>query len=381
MPVILSIIGILLWWLYIIWSKTLAVFPDQRGYNPHDFPRHFDQRFFTIMPTQNALDASMLIQFRESCHAKSRPCVLLPHQETIANLMRLRHIQYIARTIGAETVPYFFTILRSISALSPYWSDPYRIALLIWPINKSSQTDETIKAQTRRDSYTYAISWTQFLCNTTKLNAIRSITLSELDEALASRHETNLINPCLDKTIPYYLGFNAFHFLGNPQEASQWYSISAFDENPIPMAGSMASTVLTQTNNRRANLSVWLARLNSEMLNDPRLTNTQNALIFGHIAHNTILFLIEETASRLGQTCFQDITCMRETWAIDETINKQKNICITDPDDVCIGLDLSLRLWRIDTNNNHFTYPFRDQTWLETYGRDSNRNQRWPLKK
>jgi hypothetical protein len=83
------------------------------------------------MPTQNALDASMLAQFRESCHAQSQPCVILPHQETLANIMRIRHIQYIARTIGTETIPYFFTILRSISALSPYRSDPYRIALLI----------------------------------------------------------------------------------------------------------------------------------------------------------------------------------------------------------------------------------------------------------
>jgi len=379
MPLILSVAWWILWWLFIIWSKTLAVFPDQRGSNPDDFPWHFDQRFFSIIPTQNALDASMLAQFRLACHRQSTPCVILPHQETVANMMRIRHIQYIARTIGTETIPYFFTILQSISSLSPYRSDPYRIALLIWPINKSSPTAEPIKEQTRRDSYHYAQSWILFLCDQNKLSTIRALPLSGLDHALATKEQNDLINPCLDKTIPYYLGFNAFHFLGNPQEASSWYAISAFDENPVPMAASMASTVLTQTNNRRANITIWLARLDSDTITNPSIATAQASLILGHIAHNTILFLIEETASRLGQTCFHDITCMRTTWAIQETIKQRKKICATNPDDVCIGIDLALRLWRIDTKNQRLIHPFHDQTWLTTYGRDSERNQRWPM--
>ncbi len=142
----------------------------------------------------------------------------------VSDFYWLGSIQYIgSNAISAEYKKYLASMLELVTDLSPHFTYPYEIGLLLIP-DVNERYENLSKAEVQRhieEAVKLGEKGIKNTCDPIKIEAIKK----EFDLQKLFANEA-LANPCEDPMIPYYLAYVAYWSEHNPQKASEWYRIT-----------------------------------------------------------------------------------------------------------------------------------------------------------
>gem|GEM_PF-3355507 len=117
-------------------------------------------------------------QYNEYCHQQGKPCQFLPFQQLYADIMRISSIQYIGVNLGANGDRGLYTLLDTLTTVSPFWAYPYGFSQLVVPMQKTIDEGTgaaemmAIRKRSRENTTKIAKKGEYFLCDAKKLAAI-----------------------------------------------------------------------------------------------------------------------------------------------------------------------------------------------------------------
>ncbi|MFZ4460978.1 MAG: hypothetical protein ACOYN2_00015 [Patescibacteria group bacterium] len=145
-------------------------------------------------------------------------------ESIVADFYWLGSIQYIgSNAISAEYKKYLGRMLELVTDLSPHFTYPYEIGLLLIPdVNERYENISKEEAKLRiQEAIALGEKGIRNTCDMQKIEAIKK----EFDlKKLFS--DTSLANACENPMIPYYLAYVSYWSEHNPQKASEWYRIT-----------------------------------------------------------------------------------------------------------------------------------------------------------
>jgi hypothetical protein len=145
-------------------------------------------------------------------------------QAIIADFYWLSAIQYIgANALGAEYKEYLATMLELVTDLSPHFTYPYQIGMLLLPdFNERYETiDKTTQKKHIEEALRLGKKGIEKNCNMDKLSKIR-----EVYDLKMLFTDTSLSEGCTDAMIPYHLAYVSYWSNNDPLEASYWYRVA-----------------------------------------------------------------------------------------------------------------------------------------------------------
>ena len=98
-------------------------------------------------------------QYNNYCHEKGKACQLIPFQQLYSDIMRISSIQYIGVNLGANGDRGLYTLLDTLTTLSPFRPYPYGFGQLVVPMQKTIDegTGAAELIQIRKNSWENAI--------------------------------------------------------------------------------------------------------------------------------------------------------------------------------------------------------------------------------
>ncbi len=175
----------------------------------------------------------------------------------IADFYWLSTIQYIgSNVLSSEYKRYLFTLTNLITDLSPHFTYPVQITLLLLP--EVNERYETIsKEEAEKHVQEALMLWEKTIranCDMKKVEHIQS--MYDLNTLLS---EESLKNPCSDPLIPYYLAYVSYWNHHDPEKASFYYRLSAMNEDGPRGARIMSAIMQGKTGNREKSILMFLS--------------------------------------------------------------------------------------------------------------------------
>lgn len=156
-----------------------------------------------------------------------------------ADLYWLQTIQYIWwNAVSSEYKKYLFAITDLVTQLNPHFERPYIIAQLLLPDYNQRYEDISQDIQDIHINESIKISqkWIENFCDLEKIEAIKQE--NNLKEVITN---SKYANPCKSYKIPYYLAYIYYFYKNDPATSSQYYKISAANDDSAEWAKSMAA--------------------------------------------------------------------------------------------------------------------------------------------
>ncbi len=147
------------------------------------------------------------------------------HFTTYANIMWVELIQFVGDNIWNNLyLDFSHKILGNITDLSPYFDEAYELDLLFTPLVYADYKDDTTADEYQKieRAIQHGKEWMKLLCDEEKIAKISEISYGNV---LWSR--TDLINPCKNGMIPYYIAYHYSNDLGMNEDASYYYKIAS----------------------------------------------------------------------------------------------------------------------------------------------------------
>ncbi len=97
-------------------------------------------------------------------------------------------------------------------------------------------------------------------CDMNRVHDIQKLSDEEfvhIIEQKGTRYE-QLLHPCKDYILPYMLGFNYFHYLGDVDKAVAYYKVASFDQDTPPAARTMPAIMRSTQGKHLISAQLWL---------------------------------------------------------------------------------------------------------------------------
>jgi hypothetical protein len=179
------------------------------------------------------------------------------YQNIVADSYWLSAIQYIgANAIGSEYKKYLYVMINLITDLNPYFTYPYRIALLLLP-NYNERYENLPEATINlnaQQSVTLGLKGIDTTCNKEKIEKIsKEFDLRKLWTAEEYK------NPCRDAMIPYYLAYVYYWNLHDGATASKYYRIASANDDAPTGSRAMAAIMQGKSGDREKAIVMFLS--------------------------------------------------------------------------------------------------------------------------
>lgn len=175
----------------------------------------------------------------------------------VSDFYWLDTIQYIgSNAISASYKAYLYELTGLVTDLSPHFTYPYQIALLLLPdVNERYESiSENEKDKNVQNSIKLGEKAIATTCDMKKVEAIRK--RFDLETLF---NDASLKNPCEDALIPYYLAYVEYWSANHPEKASEWYRVAAMNDAAPKGARIMSAIMQGKTGNREKSIIMFLS--------------------------------------------------------------------------------------------------------------------------
>jgi len=175
----------------------------------------------------------------------------------IADFYWLSAIQYIgSNAVSAEYKEYLGVMLNLVTDLSPHFTYPYNIGMLLIP--DVNQRYETLTADDEKRHIAEALALgkkgIEKNCDGAKIAKI-----SQTFDLQKLYSDESLMEPCTDPMIPYYLGYVAYWNDNDPVTASLWFRVAGTHAAAPRGARLMSAIMQGKTGNREKAIIMFLS--------------------------------------------------------------------------------------------------------------------------
>ncbi len=320
-------------------------------------------------------------EYNMYCKEHWKACQFIPFQQLYADMLWIGSIQYIGVNLGSRADRSLYTLLDTVTTVSPYWSYPYGFSQLVIPMQKSmvqgtGQEAEDL-TQERKISWTNSTNIAKkgeyYLCDSKKIAAITGMTQEEFVNTVYNKEKrAPYENPCKSYELPHYMAFNYFYFLGDSQEAGEQYRISAFHDQAPTLTPMMAALVYGRGWEHIKSATLWYDRYLNLIESEDEINHADAERSVQKAIFELQLQLITEAADKHPE-CGTSYSCLQKNWAIRESIqDSRNNICKWGKDQQnlrCILLAAGLQS-KVITLAWWLTYPLEDEFefwWASEY--------------
>ena len=129
-----------------------------------------------------------------------------------------------------------------ISQFVPQRSLPYEFTQIIGPSSKTMTKNTQGEHNSRTNTVLIGERGLAQLCDSKKIARIRQLSYSGFIHAVQI-HDPLVRTPCPDEKLASSLGFNYFHYLQDPEKASQSYMIAALHPHAPSITISMPAII------------------------------------------------------------------------------------------------------------------------------------------
>lgn len=177
-----------------------------------------------------------------------------------ANWYWLQAVQYIGgNALESEYKKYLFEVLDLITDLNPYFEKPYVVGQLLIPSYNQRYESLSDEEQQKyiQQWVDLGLKWVENFCDIEKVNSI----LKEDDITEIWKNE-KYRNPCKSYAPAYYLAFIYHFYLDDSLAASNYYKISAANDDSPEWAKTLAAIMQWKWGNREKStlMFLWLAK-------------------------------------------------------------------------------------------------------------------------
>ncbi len=402
--------------IFVIFSFVIF-FHKQLTYNPFDvsfFGYSFDLswmvdnfyiKYFYVKDNDPKMlwDDKIFAEYKDYCHKNEKKCMIFPHQQTYSSFLWISSIQYVGTVLRSERARYLYSLIDSLTNVSPYWEYPYEFWQLMIPISKESNVQEEIKKQSWDEAIRIWKKGKKYNCDPNKIDRIKQLDQHEFYNLVFSQSwkYEDLKNPCGSHSIPYNLAFNYFYYLSDWEKSAQNYMITSFIENSPTASPSMVSVVTWRMWQHLQSMQLWFSQFlfYMEQLQEEDIQQEWEFLesmmdeAINKVVFELQLYLLSEADDIIGSDdeCFRDYDCLVREWYVSEIVNQKVEFCLENqqylqteeilPDfsnqAICFALDYWLNNWYI-SNDGDLTYPIED--WFIFYW-DEGRFDSWWIRK
>lgn len=323
-----------------------------------------------------------LPQYNNYCHEKGKPCLFIPFQQLYADIMRISSIQYIGVNLGQNGDRGLYTLLDTLTTLSPFWPYPYGFAQLVVPMQKTIDEGENAEelAAIRKGSWENSTKLAQkgeyFLCDADKIAGITGMTQQEFIDTVYQKDQSPYHNPCKSYEIPHYMAFNYFYFMQDAENAAMQYRISAFHDEAPSLTPLMSALVYGRGGEHLKSATLWFDRYASLIGSEDDINSADAERSLQKAIFEIQLQLITEAADQHPE-CGTSYACLQRNGSIRQSIQTSWNkTCQSGRDQQnirCVLMQAWLREGYI-TLNGQLIYPLDptfDFLWSKEY------NSRW----
>lgn len=274
------------------------------------------------------------------CHKNKLNCMILPHQQTYADLVWMNSIQYVWSVVDSTKTRYLYWLLDNITNLSLYWTYPYVFWELLIPINKNmaKNFDQEIKTKSWLESTLIWEKWKLYNCDQDKLKQILQYSWSDFYKVLNEKLQVRdwLKNPCVIHEIPWYLWFNYFYYLSNGDESGKNYQIASFNEDTPKVVSSMVAVVAWRMWQHTKSMGLWFSQyislydklLSSETQEEKDLYSSKSTEAQKKSFFEFELSIIERAANGYWKDkCVKDYSCLNKNWYIYKVLGDVAKNC------------------------------------------------------
>lgn len=221
------------------WTRSIT----QTGYRQ-------SWRSTTSTTEPNPLAENIMQSFQDKCRYGVGQCIAFAHQHLIASLSRLQTIQHISQEANLSQATDITNRLSMVTTLAPHRVYPYSFAVLMWPAPRSSITNNTRKEKdltriTWENAVTIGEVWIRMTCDPDKIDATKSLSPTEFISAVHTK-DLRYRWPCPDYRLPQILAFNYYHYLGDAEQAIQYYKIAAMHDDVPSISIKMPAILARQ---------------------------------------------------------------------------------------------------------------------------------------
>ena len=256
-------------------------------------------------------------------------------QTLVADFYWLSAIQYIgSNAIKADYKKYLGVMLNLVTDLSPHFTYPYQIGMLLIPdINQRYEimTDEQEKIHIQ-EAIDLGVKGVRNNCNMEKIEKIsQEFDLNKL------YNNQDLKEPCTEAMIPYYLGYVSYWNNNDPVAASKWFRVAG-THAAAPRGAQLMSAIMQGKTGGREKAIVMFLSIAESMDSDPNSTCRKVTAEL-----RDILAPAFENQAKLTPAFLKQIEAIRVE-AKAELWDKQEEIDRTDISSYCSSyLDKSVR--------------------------------------
>lgn len=254
----------------------------------------------------------------------------MPWQQLYADIMWISSIQYIGVNLGSDGDKGLYTLLDTLTTLSPHRAYPYGFAQLVVPMQRTAieegKEEEVLAIRKRswENAIKLAAKGEYFLCDAEKMSAITGMTQETFIGVVYDETDTQHRNPCKSYEIPHYMAFNYFYFLQNAEDSALQYRISAFHDDAPSLTPLMAALVYGRGGEHLKSATLWFDRYlnladSEDDINGEDAKRSLHKAIF-----EMQLQLITEAADATPQ-CGTSFGCLERNGAIRRTIQNSWN--------------------------------------------------------
>lgn len=187
-------------------------------------------------------------------------------ETVVADLYWLSAIQYIgSNAIAADYKKYLGVMLNLVTDISPYFTYPYEIGMLLIP--DINQRYERITSEEEKfhieESIALGKKGIKNNCDMAKIDKIGKI--YDLNKLFS---DTELMEPCTDAMLPYYLGYVSYWNDNDPVGASLWFRVAGMHKS-APKGGRLMSAIMQGKTGDREKAIIMFLSLAESMDPDP----------------------------------------------------------------------------------------------------------------
>ena len=159
------------------------------------------------------------------------------HDTTYADILWINLIQYIWDNAGNGTFRnYLNPLITGITDLSPHFSSPYNLALILSPILSKEKPSYIEERKLSESALEIGKKWIQMTCDQ---NKIKLILKEEASKKLWDNE--SLKDPCEDGILPYNIAYTASE-LSHTDDAESYYKIASMNHDS-PLASRFLGTL------------------------------------------------------------------------------------------------------------------------------------------
>lgn len=318
-------------------------------------------------------------QYNEYCHTQGKPCQFLPWQQLYADMMRIGSIQYIGVNLGSNGDKWLYTLLDTLTTLSPFWAYPYGFSQLVVPMQKTidegtwAAESMAIRKRSWDNGIKLAQKWEFYLCDANKIAAITGMTQEEFINLVYQKdNHPEYLNPCKSYEIPHYMAFNYFYYLADSEHAAEQYRVSAFHNTSPSLTPMMAALVFGRGGEHLKSATLWYDRYAALAESEDDINSDDAKRSLGKAIFEIQLQLITEAAD-VTPECWTSYGCLQQKGAIRTSIQKSWNDTCKSGKDManlrCFLMNEWLKTKYISLNGQ-LIYPLEDNfefTWSKEY--------------